>query len=187
MVETDPGKDIFNKIFTDLLDKTIIKRYSRLTSLGAVFAERFIRTIRDLLRRPVSKRGDANWVDVLPSITKQYFEGSHSSTKLTSIQCFSKKNEAHTHQILLDKGKKRKPKYKPHDLTRSANLNRTFSRGDSTKWLYKLYDITEVVMDTIPSYHFNNLPERYNETLLKKTKFRLRENFSVIRKLNIFT
>ena len=85
MSETGPGKDFFNKIFTDLLDKTIGKRYSRSTSLGAVYAERFIRTIRDLLKRPFFERGDANEVDVLPSITKQYFEGIHSPTKLSSI------------------------------------------------------------------------------------------------------
>ena len=60
LIETGPGKEFFNKIFTDLLDKTIVKRYSRFTSLGAVYAERFIRTIRDLLKRPVFERGDGN-------------------------------------------------------------------------------------------------------------------------------
>ena len=85
MIETGPGREFFNNIFTDLLDKPNIKRYSRFTFLGAVYAERFNRTITDPLKRPVFERGDANWVDVSPSKTKQYFEGIYSSTKLASI------------------------------------------------------------------------------------------------------
>ena len=64
-IETDEGK-----IFTDLLNKSNYKRYSRYTSLGVVFAERLNRTIRDFCKRPVLEKGDANWIDVLPKITK---------------------------------------------------------------------------------------------------------------------
>ena len=51
-----------------------------------VFTERFNRTIRDLLKRPVSERSDANWIDVLPTTPKQYNNRLHCSTKLTPIQ-----------------------------------------------------------------------------------------------------
>ena len=37
-------------------------------------------------------------------------------------------------------------------------------------WSYKLYKLTEIINDTIPSYRIDNLPERYNEALLKKTE-----------------
>ena len=60
LVETDCGKEFYNNIFQDFLNKNDIKLYSRNTSLGAVFAEMFNRTIRDLLKRPVFERGDAN-------------------------------------------------------------------------------------------------------------------------------
>ena len=33
-----------------------------------------------------------------------------------------------------------------------------------------LFKITEIINDTIPSYRIDNLPERYNETLLKKDR-----------------
>ena len=46
-IETDRGKEFLNKIFTNLLNS--IKRYSRYTSVGAVFGERFNCTFRDLL------------------------------------------------------------------------------------------------------------------------------------------
>ena len=36
--------------------------------MGAVFAERFNHTIRDLLKRVVFEKGDGNWIDVLSTI-----------------------------------------------------------------------------------------------------------------------
>ena len=72
--------------FTNLLKNNSIKEYSRNTSLGAVFLERFNRTIRDLRTKPVFQRGDANWLDVLPTLTKRYNNKTRSSTTLTGIQ-----------------------------------------------------------------------------------------------------
>ena len=58
LIENDHGKEFYNNIFQDFLNKNNIKIYSRNTSLGAVFAERFNRTIRNLLKRPVFENGD---------------------------------------------------------------------------------------------------------------------------------
>ena len=85
----------------------------------------------------------------------------------------------------MDKRKKIKPKFQINDLVRVADLKKTFSKGDTTNWSYKLYKITEIVNDTIPSYKIKNLPERYNESFLKKTDLTLKENVSVMKKLRI--
>ena len=169
LIETDRDKGFYSNIFQDFLNKNNIKLYSRNSSHGAVFAERFNRTIRDLLKKPVFEKGDGNWIDVLPAITKQFNTRIHSSTKLTPIQASLKKNEGYLYNNLLDKRKKIKPKFQINNLLRVADLKRTFSKGDTTNWSYKLYKITEITNDTIPNYKINNLPERYNESLLKKT------------------
>ena len=168
LIETDRGKEFYNNIFQDFLNKNNIKHYSRNSSYGAVFAERFNRTIRDLLKKIVFENGDGNWIDVLPTITKQYNNRIHSSTKLTPTQASLKKNECYVYKNLLDKRKKVKPKFQINDLVITADLKKTFSKGDTTNWSYKLYKITEIINDTIPSYKIDNLSERYNESLLKK-------------------
>ena len=137
LIESDRGKEFYNNIFQDFLNKNDIKLYSRNSSFGAVFAERFNRTIRDLLKKPLSEKCDGNWIDILPTITKQYNNKIHSSTKLTSIQASLKKNEGYVHKNLLDKRKK-KPKFQINDFVRVAELKRTFSKGDTTNWSYKL-------------------------------------------------
>ena len=185
LIETDRGKEFYNNIFQDFLNKNNVKLYSRNSSYGAVFAERFIRTIRDLLKKIVFEQGDAKWYDVLPVITKQYNNKVHSSTKLTPIQASLKKNEGYVYKSLLDKRKKLKPKYEIGTLVRTADLRKMFSKSDTTNWSYKMYKITEIINDTIPSYKINNIPERYNESFLKKTDLTLKENDNVMKKLGI--
>ena len=185
LIESDRGKEFYNNIFQDFLNKNNIKLYSRNTSIGAVFAERFNRTIRDLLKKIVFEKGDGNWIDILQTITKQYNNRIHSSTKLTPIQASLKKNEGYVYKNLLDKRKKVKPKFQINDLVRTADLKKTFSKGDTTSWSYKLYKITEIVKDTIPAYKIDGLKERYNEALLKKTELTMTENNSVMKKLGL--
>ena len=95
------------------------------------------------------------------------------------------KNEGFVYKNLLNKGKKIKPKFQINDLVRTADLKKTFSKSDTTNWSYKLYMVTEVINDTIPSYRIDNLKERYNESLLKKTALTLKENKEVMKTLNI--
>ena len=134
LIETDRGKDFYKTIFQNFLINNNIKHHSRKTYLGAVFAERFNKSIRDLHKRPVFEKGDSNWIDILPIITKQYNIRIHSSTKTTPIQASLKKNEGFVYQNLSDKRKKVKPKFRVNDLVRVADLRRTFSKGDINNW-----------------------------------------------------
>ena len=185
LIESDRDQGFYSNIFQDFLNKNDIKLYSRNTSYGADFAERFNRTIRDLLKKPVFEKGDAKWIDILPKTTKQYNNKVHSSTKLSPIQASFKKNEGFVYKNSIDKRNKIKPKYKIGGLVRTADLKKTFSKSDTTNWSYKLYKITEIINDTIPSFKINNLPERYNESLLKKTNLTLKENKDVMKKLRL--
>ena len=185
LIETDDGSEFVNKIFTNLLNTKKIKRYSRKKALGAVFAERFNRTNRDLLKKPKFEKGDGKRIEILPTITKQYINRTHSLTKLTPIQASLKKNEGYVYKNLKNKREKITPKFKINDLVRTADIKKTFSKGDTTNWSFKLYRISEIIFDTIPSYKINNLLERYNESLLKKTDLTLKENKDVMKKLII--
>ena len=93
LIESDRGKEFYNKIFQDFSNQNNIKLYSRNSSFGSAYAERFNRSIRDLLKRPVFEKSDGNLIDVLPTIMKQYNNRIHSSTKLTPIQASLKKTK----------------------------------------------------------------------------------------------
>ena len=185
LIGSNRGREFHKEIFQNFLNNNNIKPYSRNTSLGAVFAERSNRTFRNLLKGPVFERRVANWIDVLPTITKQSNNRVHSSTKLTPMQASLKKNEGYVYNNLLDKRKQVKPKFPVNNIVRTADLKKTFSKGDTTNWSYKLYKIKEIINDTVPSYRIDNLKERYNEVLLKKTELTMNEYKDAMKKLNI--
>ena len=148
-------------------------------------AERSNKSIRNLLKKHVFEKRDDKSIAVLPTTTKQYNNRVHTSTKLTPIQASLEKNERYIYYYLLDKRKQIKPKFQVNDFIRVANLNRTFSKRDRTNWSNKLYKITEIIIDTIPSYKIVILKERYNEALLRKTELTKKEKKDVMKKSNI--
>ena len=46
------------------------------------------------------------------------------------------------------------------DLVKTADLNRTFSKGDITNWSNIVFKITESINDTIPRYRIDDVPEK---------------------------
>ena len=184
-IEADRGSEFYNSIFQNFLKSKNIQPYSRYTDKGPSIAERVIRTIRNLLKNPVFLAGNADWISTLPSVTKQYNNTIHSSIKMTPNQASKKSNEKIVYSNLQDRRVKKLAKFKLGDLVRTADIKRVFSKGDSTNWSYKLYTITEVIHDTIPSYRIDYLPERYNENLLLPTKLTLDENNKIMKELNL--
>ena len=132
LIESDDGSQFVGKFFTNLLNTKNIQRYSKNTSLGAVFSERYNKSIGNLLKKPVFERCDGNWIDVMPTITKQYNNRIHSLTKVTPIQASLKKNEGYVYKKLLDKRKKVKPKFQVNNLVRKADLKKFSSKRDTT-------------------------------------------------------
>ena len=158
-IESDRGSEFYNSIFQNFLKLKNIHHYSRFTDKGPSIAERVIRTIRNLLKKPVFEKGNADWLSELPSVVKKYNNTIHHSTKMKPIDASEKSNEKIVYSNLQDKRKKLNPKFKLGQLVRTADIKRVFSKCDSTNYSYKLYTITEIIHDTIPSYRNEYLPE----------------------------
>ena len=159
-LESNKGKERYTSVFRNFLEANNIHHYSRFTDKGPSIAGRVIRTIRILLRKPIFEKGDANWLSELPSVIKKFNNKIHISIKLTPIQVGKKINEKLVHNNLPDKRIKFNPKFKLGQLDRTGDIKRVFSKGDSTKYSYTLYTITEINHDTTPSYRLNYLPVR---------------------------
>ena len=185
-LESDRGSEFYNSIFQNFLKSKNIQHYSRFTDKGPSIAERVIRTIRNLLKKPVFEKGKADWLSELPAIVKQYNNTIHSSIKMTPIQASKKVNEKEVYSNLQDRRIKQRSRFKLGDLVRTADIKKVFSKGDSTNFGYEVYTITEVIHDTIPSYRINYLPERYNQNLLLPTKLTFEQNNKIMKELNLF-
>ena len=91
-IESDRGTDIYNNIFQNFLKLKNIHHYSRFTDKGPSIAERVIRTIRNLLKKPVFLAGNADWLSELSAVVDKYNNTIHSSTKMTPNQANKKSN-----------------------------------------------------------------------------------------------
>ena len=185
-LESDRGSEFYNSIFQNFLRLKNIHHYSRYTDKGPSIAERVIKTVPSLLKEPVFEKGRADWLSELPSVINQYNNKIHTSTKKTPTQASKKSNQKLLYNNLKDDREVLKPKSNLGQLVRTADIKRVFSKGDSTNWSYKLWTITEVIHDTIPSYRIDYLPERYNENLIIPTKLTHEKNSLVMKNLNLF-
>ena len=70
-LESDRGAEWYNSIFRNFLKAKNIHHYSRFTDKGPSIAERAIRTMKNLMKKPVFLAGNADWIKELPSVTKK--------------------------------------------------------------------------------------------------------------------
>ena len=184
-MESDRGGEIYKSFFQNFLKGNNIHHYSRFTDKGPSKAERVIRNIRNLLKKPIILAVNADWLSELSAVVNKFNDTIHHSIEMTSNQASKKSNEKVVYNKLRDKREIQKPKLKLGQLVCAAGIKRVFSNGDSTNWSYKLYTIAEVIHDNIPSCRLNYLPERYNEILLLPTKLTLDENDQVMKEVNL--
>ena len=109
-IESDRGSEFHNSFFQIFLKSKNFQHYSRYTDKGPGIAERVIRTVRNLLEKPVFEKGKADWISELPSVVKKYNNTIHHSTKMTPIQASKKVNEKLVYNNLQDRRVKQKPK-----------------------------------------------------------------------------
>ena len=138
-------------------------------------------TIRNLIKKAVIEKRNANWLSDLPSVIKKCNDTIHKSTKKIPIHTIKKPNEKIVFDNLHDKRKKLNSKFKISQLVRTADIKRVVSKGDSTIFSNRIYTITDVIHEFIPSYKINYLPGRHIEILLGPTKLTLEENNQIMK------
>ena len=89
-IESDRGTEIYNSIFQNCLKSKNNHHYSQFTDKGPSIAERVVRTIRNLLMKPVFEKRRADWLSELPSVIKQYNNTIHHSIQMTPIKASKK-------------------------------------------------------------------------------------------------
>ena len=104
-----------------------IQHSSQFTQKGPSIAERVIRTVRNLLKKPVFLAGNADWLSELPSSVNKYKNTIRHSNKLTPIQASKKSNRKEVFSNLQDRRVQQLPKFKLGQLFRTADFKRVFS------------------------------------------------------------
>lgn len=145
-LQTDLGKEFFNKEFRKLMDEFKINHYNTFSNLKASVVERVNRTIKNLMWKKFSLRGNYKWVDILDEIVQKY-----NNTKHSTINKKPKEVNASNESIILKsafthiKSVDPKPiKFKVDDFVRISKQREAFTKGYTPNWsneIFKIYKI----------------------------------------------
>jgi hypothetical protein len=80
-LQTDKGKEFYNKVFKELMKNYNINHYSTYTIIKASIVERFNRTQKSKIETQLEKQSHYRWVDILPKLMKTYNNTKHSTIK----------------------------------------------------------------------------------------------------------
>ena len=78
--EIDRGAEFFSSFFQNFSNFKSIYHNSRFRAKGSLIAERMIRSIRNLMKKPTFLAGNADSVSELPPVVEQYNITIHTST-----------------------------------------------------------------------------------------------------------
>jgi hypothetical protein len=128
-----------------------INHYSTYSTKKAQMAERVIRTIKNLIWKEFSFRGNYKWTDILQDIVKRYNNTKHHTTQYKP-SAINKKNEkkilrgVYSHMKTIDPYKS---KFKVGDFVRVSKYRQVFSKSYTPNWSNEIFSIKKV-QQTVP-------------------------------------
>jgi hypothetical protein len=158
-VWSDAGKEFYNKIWKPELDAHKIVLYSSYTSEHkASMIERFNKTLKTMMWKVFTARGNHKWIDILPALMEVYNERKHSALKMSPLKAsaldVAGQKTLWEHQYGgIAVPRRVKPKYPIGSLVRIFRAKGTFEKGYTPNWTDELYRIVSV-SPTFPALYY---------------------------------
>lgn len=153
-LQTDAGKEFYNKEFKNLMLKFKINHYSTFSVMKAAIAERVIRTIKERVYRMFSLKGKYVWYDNIQEITQQYNQTKHSTIKRRPCDINKHTSLAHVYSNIKICGKR---KYKIGDIVRISKHKTVFEKGYTPNWTTELFKISHIKITNPSTYMLEDM------------------------------
>lgn len=151
-LQTDDGREFYNKTFAQLLKRYDIHHFSTNGDTKASVVERFNRTLKQRMYRYFTTNNTLNFVPVLPALVKSYNRSYHRSIKMAPDQV-TLANSEQVWENLYGKAMKRKVgTLKVGDRVRLNKKFRPFKKGYLPGWTEEVFVVRQVNKGTIPNY-----------------------------------
>ena len=143
-VETDWGREFWNKDFEMLCENFNIKHFSTYSSIHGSVVERFNRSLKSLIYKHFTAKNSYRWIDVLPKLLQTYNNRWHRSIKEKPINVCSENEK----QIWNSLYGKRYPitnrALRPGQLVRISKKNGKFEKGYLPNFSEEVFKINKV-------------------------------------------
>ena len=182
---TDKGREFYNK---DV--KNLVELYSTENEEKSSIVERWIRTIKEKMRKYFTDNNTYNYMNILPELVEDYNNTVHSSTKLTPIDASKKKNELTVWRNLYPdryKINNLTPKFSVGDEVRITKKKKVFEKGYTTRWTEEIFTIKEIQNTDPITYKLEDLQGEeikgtFYEPELQKTEQQIYRIEKIIKK-----
>ena len=167
-LQTDDGKEFFNKTFQSLMTRYGIHHFSTSGDTKASVVERFNRTLKQRMYRYFTTNNTLNFVPVLPALVKSYNRSYHRSIKMAPEQV-TLANSEQVWENLYGKAMKRKVgTLKVGDRVRLNKKFRPFKKSYLPGWTEEVFVVRKINKGTIPTYKI----EEWDGTTLQGTFYK---------------
>ena len=163
-LQTDDGKEYYNKTFQNLMKRYDIHHFSTSGDTKASVVERFNRTLKQRMFRYFTTNNTLKFVPVLQSLVKGYNRTYHRSIKMAPNQV-TDANSSEVYANLYKDKKVKKPVLKVGDRVRLNKKFRLFKKGYLPGWTEEVFVIQESIPGPVPTYKL----EEWDGTPLKGT------------------
>lgn len=145
-LQTDKGKEFYNKLFKALMQKHKINHYSTHDTPKACIVERVNRTLKTLMWKEFSFQGSFKWLNLLPEIVNKYNNTKHSTTG-QKPSAITKRNEKKILKQAYNRIKTvdlKNVKFKIGDRVRISKYRTAFEKGYTPNWTNEIFTISQV-------------------------------------------
>lgn len=157
-LQTDMGKEFYNREFQTLMKKFNINHYSSYSNLKSSIVERCNRTLKNMMWKQFSFQGTYKWLDLLPKIVKQYNSKKHSTTGFKPEDVNTKNarkilNSAYSHTKTVDP---KKQKFSIGDRVRISKYRAAFAKGYTPSWSNEIFTVQKVRLTNPTTYNLED-------------------------------
>lgn len=143
-LQTDHGKEFYNKSFQNLMKRKKINHYSTFTKLKSSIVERFNRTLKERMWKEFSMQGSYKWLKILDIILSDYNNRKHRTINMAPVDVSKENEEAILKTVYKKPIKFGKPKFKIGDHVRVSKEKMIFEKGYTPNYSTEIFRITHV-------------------------------------------
>ena len=143
-LQTDNGKEFYNKEFQQLMKKYGVNHYSTFSILKASVVERFNRTLKNNMWKLFTLHGNYKWLKHLSNLLLEYNSRKHRTIGIAPIQV-TRAQEADLLRNVYNRIKIAAPaKFKIGDHVRISKYKHLFQKGYTPNWTTEIFRIVKV-------------------------------------------
>lgn len=176
-LQTDDGKEFFNKHFQTLMNEHTINHYSTFSVLKASICERWNRTLKNMMWKMFSLNGSYHWISKVKSLVDKYNNTYHRTIKMKPVDVNSPLKErqllSSVYNYIL------KPvlsKFKVGDSVRISKYKHIFEKSYTPNFTTEVFKVrrvqkTDPVTYLLKDYKDNPIKGGFYELELIKAKY----------------